>query len=302
MEDQKRMHSFCRNSVLLILILSATICQAQENKPISRIHLSDIFLQTGLSGSINQSESINSMNVLAPKSEILQSFTGANSSTNDFIYGATVFSSIQLGLSFRNKAKSDYKTNPLLRIGIMYVSNNSVSARSNAENRQPFDTLTSSQTNQSIYVDSMTGRNYSIEYTSEQIRLDASLLFRSNQAARWSVMAGIGASYGISVNANTRVSYSKYGREEFIYSNGDIRKFEKEREFRSETFNNKMNSGYSFYVPMGVDFRIGKNREFWKHAHLFYELRPGIDINVIPELRTYRSMNIQQGIGLRVAL
>jgi len=297
------MHSFCRNSVLLILILSAPICQAQENKPISRIHLSDIFLQTGLSGSINQNESINSMNVLAPKSEILQSFTGANSSTNDFIYGANAFSSIQLGLSFRNKAKSDYKTNPLLRIGIMYVSNNSVSARSNAEIRQPFDTLTSSQTNQSIYVDSITNRYYSIEYTSQQIRLDASLLFRSNQTARWSVMAGIGASYGISVNANTRVSYSKYGREEFIYSNGDkIRKYGEESEFRSETFNNKMNSGYSFYVPMGVDFRIGKNREFWKHAHLFYELRPGIDINVIPELQTYRSMNIQQGIGLRVAL
>jgi hypothetical protein len=297
------MHRFFRHLILLTLIASITICQAQENKPLSRIRLSDLYFQTGLSGSVNQSESINSLNVLTPESEILQSFAGSNSTSNSYSYGGNSFSSIQLGLSFRNKSRSDYKTNPLLRIGIMHISNNSISASSDAETSQPFDTLTSSQTNQVVYVDSITNRNYAIDYSSEQIRIDASLLFRSNQAARWSVMAGIGASYGVSINANTRVSYSKYGNGELTFSDGEkVSIYGEESEFRSETFNNKMNSGYSIYVPLGVDFKIGKKREFWKHAHLFFELRPGINIHSIPELKTYRTVNVQQGIGLRVSL
>lgn len=51
---------------------------------------------------------------------------------------------------------------------------------------------------------------------------------------------------------------------------------------------------------MGVDFRLGKNKEFWKKLHLVYELRPGINMVSVPELRTFATASIQQGLALRV--
>jgi len=52
---------------------------------------------------------------------------------------------------------------------------------------------------------------------------------------------------------------------------------------------------------LGIDFRIGKKREFWKRTHLFYELRPGINVTSIPELRPITNASVQHGIGLRVS-
>jgi hypothetical protein len=65
-------------------------------------------------------------------------------------------------------------------------------------------------------------------------------------------------------------------------------------------FTNKKKFACAAYVPLGVDFRIGKKRAFWKRTHLFYELRPSV--TTIPELRTFANAGVQQGIGLRVTL
>jgi hypothetical protein len=45
---------------------------------------------------------------------------------------------------------------------------------------------------------------------------------------------------------------------------------------------------------------LGKKKEFWKRTHLFYELRPGINITSIPELGTITNSSNQHGLGLRV--
>src|SRR5690606_33840629 len=133
----------------------------------------------------------------------------------------------------------------------------------------PYDTLTSSQTGQVVYIDSVYTQNYSMDYVSEQLRLDGSVIFRTNPEGRWSLYAGIGFTVGLSVNATTEIYYSKYGRIETRYPNGQTSHsyqyyYPGSYISKTETFRNKTNFSVSPYIPMGVDFRIGKKREFWK--------------------------------------
>jgi hypothetical protein len=58
--------------------------------------------------------------------------------------------------------------------------------------------------------------------------------------------------------------------------------------------------GGSIYLPMGIDFRIGKNRPFWKQTHLFYELKPSMNLTAIQNSSTLITGVFQHGLGLRV--
>ena len=209
-----------------------------------------------------------------------------------------------LGLQFSDKQKSAYKANPLLRLGISYFSGTSITSAFYKEERFPYDTLTSSQTGQVIYIDSINSKSYSMNYSSEQLRLDASLIFRTNPEARWSLFAGIGVNAGLSINASTDIYFNRYESSDTRFINGNGSSpygYSNTDNSKSENFKNKSNFGLSTYIPMGVDFRIGKKKEFWKRTHLFYELRPGVNITSIPELRTITNSSIQHGIGLRVS-
>jgi hypothetical protein len=57
---------------------------------------------------------------------------------------------------------------------------------------------------------------------------------------------------------------------------------------------------FGAYLPLGVDFRIGNKRDFWKRIHLFYEARPSINMTAIPELRTITNASIFHGLGVKV--
>jgi hypothetical protein len=171
------------------------------------------------------------------------------------------------------------------------------------EERKPYDTLISTQTGDAYYVDSVDAKNLNMSYTADQLRLDGSLIFRTDPAARWSLHAGIGLSAGMSMNAQTEILYmhKKYTEMQFVeFSNGDG--FYDTDNFESENFRNKPSFGFSAYVPMGIDFRMGNKREFWKHTHLFYEMGPGVNVTVIPEMRTLTNMSLRHGFGLRVSI
>lgn len=200
-----------------------------------------------------------------------------------------------------NKEKSEYKSNPKLRVGLSYVNGNSLNNYYNTTDRKPYDTLTSSQTGSTILIDSVNSKSYYMDYNFEQIRLDASLIFSTNQKSRWSVYTGFGISAGLSLNSNSNISYYESKGIETndqrigipSLNNNNFQNSER------ETFRNKINFGIMAYVPIGIDFRIAKKNEFWKRAHLFYELRPGINFTSIPELRTIGSASLQSGFGVK---
>lgn len=291
--------------LLTVLTLPLTIFGQQEQAmTVNKISINEIYIQTGFFSERNTNGSLTDFKSLAPQSILLNSdFTGYSLS-NGFSLSSNTMFSVMLGLQFSDKQKTTYKSNPLLRLGISYFSGTTLTGGLYKEDRKPYDTLTSTQTGQTAYVDSVNSRHYNMNYSSEQLRFDGSLIFRTNPEARWSIFTGIGITAGLSINANTDIYYSNSGRTETRYPNGNTSSSygnSSSDNYKTEKFRNKNNFGASTYIPMGIDFRMGKKREFWKHTHLFYELRPGINITSIPELRTITNASVQHGLGLRVS-
>lgn len=294
------------NHLIVLLLLSFSFSTFGQDlgtqKPIKRISVSDVFVNTGFGVGFSNYASLDDFNKLAPNSLLLANdFSDYNQSGGFGISGNANFS-VMLGLKFSDKEKSFYKANPLLRLGFTYSTGSSFNMFYSKVDRIPYDTLVSSQTGKETYIDSLHSSQYGMSYSSEQLRFDGSLIFRTNPEARWSLFTGIGLTAGVSLNAKTQVFYNeskstKSKNDDFEFENhGLISFFADER----ETTKNKTNLGMSVYVPIGVDFRIGKNKEFWKRTHLFYELNPSINVNSIPELYTITSTELQQRFGVRV--
>lgn len=289
--------------VILLTVSLSVIGQEQQPKTVKRISIHDFYIQTGMFLERNTNGTLTDFKTLAPKSVLLNSdFTGYSSSNGFSLTGNSMFS-VMLGIQFSDKQKKAYKTNPLLRLGISYFSGTSLTSSLYKDERKPYDTLTSTQTGQTVYRDSITTKSYSMNHSSEQLRFDGSLIFRTNTEARWSLFTGIGITAGLSINANTDIDYITYSRIETRDQNGNTSPSSSSDNFKikTERYSSKNNFGLSAYIPMGVDFRIGKKREFWKRTHLFFELRPGINSTSIPELRTITNASMQYGLGLKVS-
>src|SRR5690554_177781 len=288
-------------STFSFLTFSFAVFGQEHQSSVKRISITDIYIYSGFTLERTNRNSFSDFQLLAPQSELLNNDMTGFADGNGLGISGNSNLSIMLGIQFSDKEKSFYKANPLLRLGLSYSSGSAVSGGLHKEHRSPHDTLVSNQTGQSIYIDSIISESYGMQYSSEQLRIDGSLIFRTNPEARWSIYTGLGISAGISINANTRISYNEskrideYKKLQNYSSNNYI-----SNKYESEVFTNKINFGFTTYIPMGIDFRIGNKRDFWKRTHLFYELRPALNISSIPELRTITNVSFQQGIGLRV--
>jgi len=70
----------------------------------------------------------------------------------------------------------------------------------------------------------------------------------------------------------------------------------------SETFTNKNSYSFSFYIPLGIDFRLAKKNKFWKQIQICYEFRACISIINIPEIYSYTRVGTQNIFGIRVSV
>ncbi|MBI4930025.1 MAG: hypothetical protein HY841_04620 [Bacteroidetes bacterium] len=285
---------------LLAIILLAnsflSFGQEKQTKQSKRIIISDIFVQAGFINRTPTFGTLNDFKLLAPQSVLLNNDFSEYSKT--FGWSLKKLYSISTGIKFRNKEKGVYKSNPILRLGVSYFSGSILSGGMYKFERKPCDTVYSTQTWQTIYIDSVTWRSYKMNYISDQIRFDGSFIFHSNIQTRFSLFTGLGITAGLSINTFTDIYYDKSDRTED--RGGSTRYYSSSMDI-SEKFVNKNNLGFSVYIPVGIDFRIGKKNAFWKQIHLFYELKPGINMTSIPELRDITNANFQHGVGLRVS-
>lgn len=295
-----------------LLVLAPAVCcinlllgQQDLTGKTKRVKLTDFTL---LSGSLIEGSlpgTYGDFQTLAPNSQLLKLGADWQSASSFDVFGDSrnAMLAVLVGLDFKDKDLNAYKTNPHLRLGITYISSTGLEGELFNEVSAITDTLVSAQTGQTFYTSTVKTDHYRMQYTSQQVRLDASLLFRTNPEARWSLFAGVGLSVGVSMNASTEISFYQSERTEFDVPTGGSATYTNTM-FRNnsveETFRNKTGVGLMPYVPMGIDFRLGKEREFWKRLHLFYEIRPGINVQSIPELRTVAHPALQQGMGLRV--
>ncbi len=292
-------------SLIFIGLAFNSFSQLDTAKNISAIKACEVNL---LFGSYYQSQQVGTIaefQKLAPGSKLLMSdFSGYNQSGNSWTNFNGQFAA-NIGFKFANKGRTSYKPNPILRLGFSYFNITDLSSSLVKNSSFRSDTLVSINNGSNYYIDSMITRSYFMSHNSDQVRLDISLLFRSNPKARWQFFAGVGLTAGGSLNANTTINYNVYNDVYsadrlyndnpyyYPYSNSNSN-------YLNEYFRNGFDLGFSLNAPLGIDFRMGKKRDFWKKLHLFYEVRPGIAVSNIGDLGTFANTSVQQGLGLKL--
>lgn len=287
------------------LAITTSFCQNEtngQNKNIKKRKLKvvDAAIAPGMTFHISPLGSFSDFQQINPKSVLLSENMDGYTISNGFMASAGPTFNANLGFNIANNAKTEYKSNTQLRIGITF-SEISMSNNLSKTDRKRFDTLTSSQTGQMVFSDSVTYSSYTMNYKTQQLRIDVSIIYRTNPAARWSVFGGIGIEAGESIMAYTDINYSEYSTVTPANSTSGT-SYSSNTPYRSEQIINKNTYGYAAYLPMGLDFRIGNKREFFKQLHVFYEARPFVNYTYIPELGSINSVGIKSALGLRVTI
>ena len=269
----------------------------------AQIKITQIHLNAGSFMDIDKSKNkISDFSLLAPGSDILSQDFSAYQQVGYFFSGMMMrdksnlanssnFQSIQLGLSFAKCPKGT------LRIGISNVHNELLNASGHYYESHVIDTLFSSQTGQMYYVDSTISNNYNGNYSNDQLRLDAAYIFEVNAGKRWAFHAGLGLSIGMSYRSTTRLR-----TEEYIQPYSGYESTSNSQNIESESYGNFMVMGGSAYIPLGINFKLGNKREFWKPFVIYNEFRPTIQLNSIPNNTVKLNVGFGSTLGLRYNL
>lgn len=286
-----------RNFVFAALAMAMSIPTYTQ----AQMHLSDFSVYLG-GNTTGDMGTFQDFELLAPDSKLLQhDFTGYNSYGGNNGITSSGRISFMLGFDFNKNEDNSKGLSPQLRIGLTYTNGIALYSSFSKDERFPYDTLTSSRTGNQTFVDSVSYDSYDMNYHSDNIMLDVSLLFKTNPEARWSFYSGIGLMGGMAINATTTIYHyedSYIQNQGNNYYHGSYLDDNYTDEF--ETIRNDNSFLVSGYIPMGVDFRLGNKRELWKRTHLFFELRPSLNVNYIPEIGTLTQGSVHHGIGIRI--
>lgn len=217
---------------------------------------------------------------------------------------------LNLNLSLKNKAGEFYKGNPLIRLGVSYNRGftNSVSFSKMESFTIDSVSVTYQGNTNSYAVDSVYLNSHSFGTSSERINLNASVIWRTDFNKRWWFYAGAGLGFGIGFNSKIEHNESQISNIAFpftifssqfgdLYSNNNY-----SSNFEIESF--RTPSLFNFFVsaPFGVNFRIGKKENYWKHVNLFAEFSPNIWITSYSDVLTMINAGMSATIGVRISL
>ena len=285
-----------KNQLLFIAFLTFS-------KLIAQIKITQIHLNAGSFMDIDNSKNkLSDFTLLAPGSSILSKDFSAYQQNGYFFSGfmmgdnfnqsnSSNFQSIQLGLSFAKCPKGT------LRIGISNVHSELLNVSGHYYESNVVDTLFSSQTGQMYFVDSTISSYYNGNYSNDQLRLDAAYIFEANAGKRWAFHAGLGLSIGMSYRSTTTLR-----TEEYIQPYSGYEGSTNSQNIESETYGNFMVMGGSAYIPLGINFKLGNKREFWKPFVIYNEFRPTIQLNSIPNNTVKFNVGFGSSLGLRYNL
>jgi len=273
---------------ILIVFFGAFISSFCQVK-LTQVHLSSgAYRQFGVTPS-----NITDFAPLAPSSSILmKDFSNYESGIGyyNFYYPFSAgmqnnssFQSLQVGLSLP-------KCPGTLRLGLSNFSNRLINANGSYYESHVVDTLISSQNGSMAFVDSTIRKSVYGSYTNQQIRMDAAYVWEMNAGVRWGFSVGFGLSFGFSYQSNTNIYYTEYinSYEGFGTYIGNQTSTEER-----ETFQNPLSWGTNIYIPLGISFRLGTVREFWKPWKIYTELRPQVSFNSLP----HSGVKFSPGIG-----
>lgn len=267
------------------ILLISTSSFSQENKE-SGLLFNGISYGIGPYSVSTGITSLATFRDLAPQSEFLKTdlvdFENSNSyygtETSTIIGGAAHFKIV-------GKEKPARLFNQSFRIGLSFSDQSTFYDSYRKSETFTVDTLTSNITGIQYPIDSTATQTLSMDYNQTQIFIDAAYLFQTGEVNRFSLYGGIGAMFGFTIDAYTSIRMI----DDFTYSSNSPSRFSDPDiafDYKEENYKNKSGMAFITYIPVGIDFRMGDNRTFWKNSHLGAEVRPSIYINQIPELET----------------
>lgn len=262
---------------------------AQTTTPALRIN--EAYMSIGGINSMGAGLSQGTYEKLASNSLLLAEDYG-----NYFSYYGSGNFKAGIGLQFRNKEKSGFRNHMELRLGVAYSGYNGYSSYNNNRTYTPYDTLVSQQTGSEYYIDSVSVEYASVRHTFDLLSFDASLIFRTNSEARWSLYGGLGASFGTSLYANTYVSNGLYSYLTGATTGGSYQTHSS-TDGDYETYSNSSNSSFTVYVPVGLDFRVANNNQFFNKLHFYTEVTPSFSLRNINSYETIKSPAIGINFG-----
>jgi hypothetical protein len=264
---------------------------------------SDVFIMPG-----GQLESMYAIGLeqwrkLAPHSELLSQdlseyhgdFWGKGGGAQ--ARGLAMSISLRLGGTSRTK-----RSGPYLRAGFTFQSHEGNHLDLRMDTRTPFDTLSSAQTGQVTYVDSLTIRRYHMSHSYQQVALDASLIFLKEYPRRWSLYGGAGIQLGLSMDGRVQLDHTVEQLTDPSLVSGQSSNPNRDQERETEEFTTQSDLCLALYVPLGVSYRLGRKSLFWRAMNLTYELRPTLAFGGVPELAAGARAGLGSYFGLRVDL
>lgn len=231
--------------------------------------------------------------------------TGQNTWMNTL---GTMGGGFQMALNFNIRKMNGQELwgRPLLRTGFAYFSSNNSSIGYHGIERYAYDTIftTFQGVTTTQPIDSVYYRSTSLRAQTDRIRLHASILWQTNPEKRWKAYAGIGFGLGVSMNSNINIGmYEGYyfvaesSSSMMIYNDNNVQSWS---DYKGEVLRAKPWYDCNIFIPIGVDFRLGKKENILKHVHLFLESMPMIYLQKAQAIRVQSIGAFAVSPGVRV--
>lgn len=277
----------------LVQVANGLLAQAPDSSRWGSVHVAGGAFMVG-----DQLLFRGDLDKVAPGSALLGQDLGGHTFSDDRYYSGTGSFEMSIGL---HPCMQQGRRGPELRLGFIYAGQVSQNALLRHTVQAAYDTLTSSQTGQQVFLDSVYQSDYRILRSGERFGLNASIIWRTN--GRWSLFGGAGLAGGPTMNMRTRIRHQVMhwvDGPDVGYDNYPTNW--RENEDNEELFRNGTGWWSSFYVPIGLDFQLARRNSFWNRLHLYYEVRPQLMVQGSPELGTYTDLGVQTLFGARLKL
>lgn len=190
------------------------------------------------------------------------------------------------------------------QIGLSYLAAGLVGNRVEAFRLVTYDTLFDINNHPDEVLDSMSYFIQDLSSWSQEMRLDAAVMFRSSQKRRVSFFAGLGLSGGYAVNVTT-LHWTDENTRTSVRDADQKPEFRRPNTWGPQEYFWSRNRGFFVWaaqLPLGIDFRLSGKHKFFSRTHLYLEYRPTVNVRYTKEPGTLVHRGTVRSLGLRVSL
>lgn len=287
-------------TITIFLISISSSLQAQDS--LKNFHFTDVYLFAGATDVFNFTLPTVDMEVLKNNSQLFtnnyKKFTPSSRSFYYFHRNISILTGLDLPKFNENK-----KWQSQIRIGLSFTQSQTLLWNGSNENKGRYDTLFSNVSGEQFFRDTLRHEYLRYQLESQMLGLDASWILKKAFKKRWHLFGGVGAHYNTSINSKASVNHNIVTRYDYYSDFNFWRNDFSPSQNSSETFEAHRMNNFMAYLPLGVEFQLGKDkRELLKHINLVYEARPMFHYSSIDGIGSASNLGFFNQLGIRLSL